>query len=372
MSQLYSPEDWVGLQQCQSPYFQQQIGSDDTCKNFEPSNARIHFSQAGSTTFLLLNAKTLNEKEQWLTEIISSYSNAIKAGLPAEDEVEAKFGIATACTQVVTRRFAVKDDLSELDSSLAQEILKNLNEAGTAEKKYHVTYIAKNWYQLAYVDLFLDLKASVIRQNESTSAAERFVTHQLAAVDHINPTPLPRLLLTMGRYLLSTTKVDAALKCFENVRSSITRAEARFIPNASDIQQEVNALIRQASGVSSTGTPNTAGKTLQKGGPSQSKSGCFIATAAFGSALAPEVVFLREFRDRVLSRSCLGRWFIRTYYRMSPPLASLISKERFLRAAVRLLVLSPAVCLLRVRFAASWRASRQSQRQVVSRLREEE
>lgn len=62
---------------------------------------------------------------------------------------------------------------------------------------------------------------------------------------------------------------------------------------------------------------------------------CFIATAAFGSEMAPEVQIFREFRDRYLLHNFIGRWFVKTYYRMSPPLAAIIKKNEFLKASAR-------------------------------------
>jgi uncharacterized repeat protein (TIGR01451 family) len=70
--------------------------------------------------------------------------------------------------------------------------------------------------------------------------------------------------------------------------------------------------------------------------------GCFIATAAYGSALEPHVMALREFRDHYLQRSALGRAFIRFYYRHSPPIAAVIAGHEWLRFLVRML-LTPLV-----------------------------
>jgi hypothetical protein len=69
---------------------------------------------------------------------------------------------------------------------------------------------------------------------------------------------------------------------------------------------------------------------------------CFIATAAYGSALEPHVVALRQFRDRYLQHTALGRAFIRFYYRHSPPLAAVIAEHPALRSATRA-VLTPVV-----------------------------
>lgn len=77
------------------------------------------------------------------------------------------------------------------------------------------------------------------------------------------------------------------------------------------------------------------------------KGGCFIATAAYGSALASEVVFLSRFRDEVLLTSRLGALFVTFYYQVSPPLAFLISRVEFLRAATRCLFLLPLLRLLK-------------------------
>lgn len=64
-------------------------------------------------------------------------------------------------------------------------------------------------------------------------------------------------------------------------------------------------------------------------------SGCFIATAAYGSYLDPHVRALREFRDQHLLSSAAGREFVHLYYRNSPAFAAVIGRSAILRAATR-------------------------------------
>jgi hypothetical protein len=73
-----------------------------------------------------------------------------------------------------------------------------------------------------------------------------------------------------------------------------------------------------------------------------SDSKCFIATAAFGSSMAPDVMVLRQFRDRYLKTNALGQMFVDAYYSVSPPIANFIAQHDTLRTATRA-VLSPII-----------------------------
>jgi hypothetical protein len=74
--------------------------------------------------------------------------------------------------------------------------------------------------------------------------------------------------------------------------------------------------------------------------PPRSKA-CFIATAACGSANAPDVALLRRYRDEVLAQSRWGSLLVDVYHMLSPPLARLIARSPMAQALVRRAVVRP-------------------------------
>lgn len=73
------------------------------------------------------------------------------------------------------------------------------------------------------------------------------------------------------------------------------------------------------------------------------KTGCFIATTCYGDYNAPEVLILRNYRDKKLLTKYYGKIFVKIYYATSPYLANKISKSDILKKAVRLYLLKPIV-----------------------------
>ena len=78
-----------------------------------------------------------------------------------------------------------------------------------------------------------------------------------------------------------------------------------------------------------------SGGSAPGGDGSVDGGGCFIATAAFGSYLDPNVMVLRNLRDKYLLTNEAGKTFVRLYYKYSPPLADYINQHEILRIVSR-------------------------------------
>ncbi len=74
---------------------------------------------------------------------------------------------------------------------------------------------------------------------------------------------------------------------------------------------------------------------------STAAGGCFIATAAFGSAMAQQVQCLRVFRDRTVLSSRIGRAFVNWYYQWSPEAASWLRVHSVARKLTRAILWVP-------------------------------
>lgn len=79
-----------------------------------------------------------------------------------------------------------------------------------------------------------------------------------------------------------------------------------------------------------------------------SGSGCFVATAAYGDPLHPDVVELRRFRDEVLVRRAVGRALVRAYGIVGPRAARVVAPDRASGRAAQALI-APLVRLVRGR-----------------------
>jgi len=76
--------------------------------------------------------------------------------------------------------------------------------------------------------------------------------------------------------------------------------------------------------------------------------GCFIATAVYDSASASEVVYLINFRDKILLPTLIGKLLVMFYYQISPPISGFISRHIILKRLVRVFFIDPVISCIKV------------------------
>jgi hypothetical protein len=77
---------------------------------------------------------------------------------------------------------------------------------------------------------------------------------------------------------------------------------------------------------------------------------CFLATAAFGSQLAPQVQYLRNYRDTVILQSTFRPAFERLlnrYYKLSPPIALKMHQSETLRTLIKYMIVYPIISIIK-------------------------
>jgi hypothetical protein len=159
------------------------------------------------------------------------------------------------------------------------------------------------------------------------------VTGQLSGVQVSFPSD-QRIYQYFGTTLVTTTTTT-------NRTSSITTTlQTQTITTTSLTQSTTTFTFPTATTTSLVMTTVTT--SVASSGP-LSPPHCVIATAAYGSALAPEVVYMRYVRDQLISSTPPGRTLVAAfntfYYSWSPAVAELIAGNGLLRAVFRVLLL---------------------------------
>ena len=118
------------------------------------------------------------------------------------------------------------------------------------------------------------------------------------------------------------TKVNKVLIIFSTLSSEV---EKYFGQEDDELSKKLIETVKQAENSIRTGAAN---RTTNE---SNRKSGCYVATAVYGSYDCPQVWTLRRFRDYTLAETWYGRAFIHTYYAVSPTLVKWFGKTEWFK-----------------------------------------
>ena len=128
---------------------------------------------------------------------------------------------------------------------------------------------------------------------------------------------------------------DRLVRMFDNATESFEWTDSKIVVHQRHekvVQHLLEVLEEEGY---HTVVSNAQGNRVMGGPNAPLMTGCYIATAAYGTALHDDLDVLRSFRDRVLNVHRLGRVLVLLYYRTSPPIANFIRKRDCLRFLVR-------------------------------------
>jgi len=156
------------------------------------------------------------------------------------------------------------------------------------------------------------------------------------------------LLIIMNKKLIGS-KANITVKFSETINPSGNVAKTQWISNiyeSETIPDVVSPLIQKQPQTSKikcgSGTVLKNGVCVPENSQSSKVGGCLIATATFGSELAPQVQMLREIRDNSLLQTQSGQSFMQGfnefYYSFSPTIADYERQNPVFKEAVKLTI----------------------------------
>ena len=118
-----------------------------------------------------------------------------------------------------------------------------------------------------------------------------------------------------------------------------------FNDQISRFEESINSFKTTSEPIKETKSTDFSGKTEEKGG------GCLIATATYGSELAPQVQQLRELRDNTILTTQSGAAFMsgfnQLYYSFSPTIADFEREQPIFKEAIKI-TLTPMLTTLSI------------------------
>ncbi|HEV2964968.1 MAG TPA: CFI-box-CTERM domain-containing protein [Candidatus Angelobacter sp.] len=301
----------------QSPHFKEQVESTWHCGFYLESPAQE-----------LLKEASLKSLADDSTAGMEDLKKALQHGLPEDDELFARFVLAEGYVDIAV---ASKARLSAEQLVASPEFLEALNQAEQAvliDRQGQYQYFSEplNRARLRPIDEFYNLAGLVLKDSKGIDSAIAYLQQKIGLLSFLSTTPLLLTTFTLGSLYLEKGQNESAAACSRNILHSEPVLPGDENKNEPAIRQGSEQKLNQIESKPASGA----------------QSGCFIATAVYGSQDTDELSCLRQFRDRFLAERVSGRMLIRAYNVAGPVLAAFIRRSETRRAIARRLLVKPA------------------------------
>ena len=121
----------------------------------------------------------------------------------------------------------------------------------------------------------------------------------------------------------------------------ITRKKCPFCESDYTIYSEIKPTAENISKGNEVNKQQANSPSSSDEGEKSKSSGCYIATACYGSYDCTQVLTFRHYRDEYLSQTLVGRLFIKIYYALSPGFAKWLDNKHRINTFIREFFLEP-------------------------------
>ena len=121
----------------------------------------------------------------------------------------------------------------------------------------------------------------------------------------------------------------------------ITRKKCPFCGSDYTIYSEIKPTAESISSGNVENKQQAKSSYNSNVGEKSKSSGCYIATACYGSYDCTQVLTFRHYRDEYLSQTLAGRMFIKIYYALSPSFAKWLENKHRINTFIREIFLEP-------------------------------
>ena len=169
-----------------------------------------------------------------------------------------------------------------------------------------------------------------------TAKTEHFQT--FSTINDILKLPANRRLYNIERFIhkmypqckhMNITKV-------KTIATNLIESEENHLPTKTQVQEKIDVLYFKHDHFLEMVCEDKKKKFKKRKPGENKKSGCFIATAAYGTGM--EIDVLRTWRDDSLLPHRAGQILVECYYTVGRPVSKVIEKSEILRSVTRLLL----------------------------------
>lgn len=267
----------------------------------------------------LQNARRAKDKEDW--EETEKYYNLVEQNDPSNIEAifysayaKAKMAIFEKDTlkyhhifDVLTNSISIIDDNYSIDKSDEEE--KLIKEIYDDIKKMFI-FVGDVFYNVS--DAFIETIENIIMIDNKVYLHEIIIDYY----DFLNGVLLSRSHGLTHEKAMIVTRYNVKLATPQELVNHSLDYD-RFDKINSLHKEEIKKLNPNYVFENNLATSDKTDENKTENNE-KSSSGCYVATAVYGSYDCPEVWTLRRYRDNQLAKTWYGRLFIQTYYAISP------------------------------------------------------